>query len=457
MKSEDDESKRKRKMRWILFILFFVLLALLLMILLLLFLRTLFFSPQAFFTYYPPTPLVGENVTFNASSSYDPDGMIVNYTWNFGDGNTTSVTTPITYHVYNAPGRYIITLVVTDNDGLTGSESKVVNVERYPITNHPIARFTYSPQRPTVGESVRFDASASTPNGGQIVIYEWNFGNGEIRTTSDPVITHVYTEGGIYNVTLTVIDSEDLQDSTWELLNVVEGAKIDVYTQYPYPYGGQGLNRPSDAFAPQDKVVLSAIVTFEEDPLENKLVSFMVYDPSQALVIHRTVTTASNGIAITEFTVPWQREQLGEIFGNWSVYAFAEVVGNQTEDTLSFQVGWLIEIVKLETTDYDGNPETSFAHDEKVNFNVYLKNIAMTDKNVNVTITVHDELNVPTGLVISNSYVVPANTSIVVILDLVIPKWAAVGDATAYANAFSPNGSPYCPSRSASFSITGGS
>jgi PKD repeat protein len=55
-----------------------------------------------------------------------------------------------------------------------------------------------------VHELVTFDASASTPDGGTIISYVWNFGNGTpIVETNQPVITHAYTETGDYLVTLT--------------------------------------------------------------------------------------------------------------------------------------------------------------------------------------------------------------------------------------------------------------
>ena len=48
------------------------------------------------FTYSPKNPTTADNITFNASSSYDPDGNIASYEWGFGDGNTSSGDTVIT-------------------------------------------------------------------------------------------------------------------------------------------------------------------------------------------------------------------------------------------------------------------------------------------------------------------------------------------------------------------------
>jgi len=82
--------------------------------------------PVANFTYSPENPTPNQNVTFNASSSYDPDGMIVSYQWDFGDGTTASGVT--VQHSYSQPGTYTVTLTVTDNHGLTASTSEQVTV-----------------------------------------------------------------------------------------------------------------------------------------------------------------------------------------------------------------------------------------------------------------------------------------------------------------------------------------
>jgi PKD repeat protein/pimeloyl-ACP methyl ester carboxylesterase len=83
--------------------------------------------PVASFMYSPEKPLVGEQITFDASSSYDPDGTIVKYEWDFGDGN--SAEGKVVTHAYTEVGNYTVNLTVTDNDGLTNSLSKVVEVK----------------------------------------------------------------------------------------------------------------------------------------------------------------------------------------------------------------------------------------------------------------------------------------------------------------------------------------
>jgi uncharacterized repeat protein (TIGR01451 family) len=87
-----------------------------------------FQPPIASFTYSPGYPLVEETITFNASSSYDPDGNITNYKWNFDDGNITDTTELLITHYYALAGDYTVNLTVTDDDGATNSASQLITV-----------------------------------------------------------------------------------------------------------------------------------------------------------------------------------------------------------------------------------------------------------------------------------------------------------------------------------------
>src|SRR4030043_435711 len=65
-------------------------------------------APIAYFTYSPSYPTPDEVITFDASASYDPDGSIVQYCWNFGDGSTITVVNPVTSHTYLIDGNYTV-------------------------------------------------------------------------------------------------------------------------------------------------------------------------------------------------------------------------------------------------------------------------------------------------------------------------------------------------------------
>jgi len=82
--------------------------------------------PVAAFDYSPQHPKVGQTITFDASASYDPDGSIISYEWDFGDGTTASGA--VVSHAYASAGRYNVTLNVTDNGGAVNTTSLEINV-----------------------------------------------------------------------------------------------------------------------------------------------------------------------------------------------------------------------------------------------------------------------------------------------------------------------------------------
>lgn len=83
--------------------------------------------PEPRFTWTPENPKVGEEVTFDASDSYDPDGTISTYDWDFGDGTKAGGITP--KHTFNEAGTYTVRLTVKDNAGDTSYITKTVTVE----------------------------------------------------------------------------------------------------------------------------------------------------------------------------------------------------------------------------------------------------------------------------------------------------------------------------------------
>ena len=163
-------------------------------------------NPVAMFT-WTQTYL---DVTVDGSGSYDLDGTIVSYVWSFGDG--ASATGPTAAHSYAADGTYTITLTVTDNDGLTGSDSKSITVG---AAIPPVAAFSWTAHY----LNVAVDGSGSYDPDGTIASFAWTFGDG--GSAAGMTASHTYAAAGTYTITLTVTDNDGLIGSASEAVTVV--------------------------------------------------------------------------------------------------------------------------------------------------------------------------------------------------------------------------------------------
>lgn len=173
-------------------------------------------APLARFSFSPKEPKVGDPVTFDGSASKDPDGKIISYLWDFGDGETAQEI--IATHAFRKEGEYDVTLQVTDNRGANSQLTKTVRV--LPPNRPPLARFTVAPEQPKAGEAVSFDASESSDPDGTVAQYSWDFGDQE--TGEGKIVTHVYKTAGTYTVTLTVTDDKNAKASTTQQITVAE-------------------------------------------------------------------------------------------------------------------------------------------------------------------------------------------------------------------------------------------
>jgi PKD repeat protein len=180
-------------------------------------------APVADFNY----SAIGLIVDFNASESYDQDGNIVNYTWDFGDGNTTWNSEPLVNHTYGKDGNYSVTLTVTDDKDAIGDITKYVNVTNLP----PVANFIYS-----VFDSTVILESTSVDPDGTIANWTWDFGDGNKSYTEKT--NHTYAEGyKTYNVTLTVTDNVGATNTTYKNIQLGDNTKPKVEILKPIPKG----------------------------------------------------------------------------------------------------------------------------------------------------------------------------------------------------------------------------
>ncbi len=148
---------------------------------------------DADFSWDPPTPLVGEDVTFTGSAAGTEP---ITYEWSFGDGAYDSGITVT--HAYAAAGAYTVTVTATNGCGQDVVQHTVTVVEACVAPDG--ADFTWTPITPTAGADVDFHGSVTT--GTTPLAYAWEFSDGGTGVGQD--VTHVFAEPGTYVVTMTV-------------------------------------------------------------------------------------------------------------------------------------------------------------------------------------------------------------------------------------------------------------
>ena len=130
------------------------------------------------------------------------DAPIASWTWDFGDGNSSTQQNPT--HLYGTPGTYNATLTVTDGNGCTDAITQPVV-----ITPRPTADFVANQTVGCAPQPISFSDQSTTSS--SVVAWQWDFGDGNSSTAQNP--THVYASDGIYDVQLIITDANGCQDT----------------------------------------------------------------------------------------------------------------------------------------------------------------------------------------------------------------------------------------------------
>lgn len=152
------------------------------------------------------------DIQFYDSSIVVTGSPIVQWNWNFGDGNSSSSQNPI--HYYAAPGTYSVMLTVTNGVGCTDSILQNITIHALPVSS-------FSSATVCAGFSGQFTDGSLSPNG-SVVSWWWNFGDGTpVDTLSDP--QHAFALPGTYPVTLIIEDSVGCRDTIVQQIATLPG------------------------------------------------------------------------------------------------------------------------------------------------------------------------------------------------------------------------------------------
>ncbi len=161
--------------------------------------------------YFAPEQTSGCNeftTTFNDSSTV-PGGTIVNWMWNFGDGNQTYIQTPT--HTYDSPGNYYASVTVTSSYGCKMSDTLNYPVIVYPT---PMAGFTPSPYHSNILEpEIQF-----TDNSFGAGFWDYDFGDNETSISQNPI--HIFPDTGSFIVTQIAVNQFGCKDTMQRVIRI---------------------------------------------------------------------------------------------------------------------------------------------------------------------------------------------------------------------------------------------
>ena len=169
-----------------------------------------------------------------------PSGSILNTTWVWGDGNTTTGSSPI--HTYVSEGNYTIRVFLESDQGCRDSADLSPSVI---VHSTPTADFTYAPDEPSV---LKPDVTLTDASSAGIVDWEWITSDGGNYFGSSAV--HEFPDSGIYEIQLLVEDGNGCRDSIIKSVYVSADLFIHIPTAFtpngdPYnnTFGLSGLTQ----------------------------------------------------------------------------------------------------------------------------------------------------------------------------------------------------------------------
>jgi len=163
-------------------------------------------EPLAVIVTQPITSLI---VEFSAGDSYDPDGEIVTFRWDFGDGTRGEGCD--TFHTYQEAGDYFVVLEVKDDDDAIGSSTQKISV--HPGNKPPVAILSTNATEGSVDFVWQFNGSDSYDTDGYIDHYRFDI----VRRTDNHIID---TFNGSQNNIVYIFDRTTLLGKTYMLFEI---------------------------------------------------------------------------------------------------------------------------------------------------------------------------------------------------------------------------------------------
>lgn len=188
----------------------------------------------------------GELVDFDGSLSAASEGSsIETFEWDFENDGVVDAEGETTSYIYIQKGMQTCRLIVTDSIGVTSEDVCMVNI----LNRNPVAEFTFSPNYPSIQDEL-YVTDLSTDADGLITAWLWDFGDGTNSSFQSP--SHVFSQKGEYNVTLTVTDDDGAENSTVSTVVVVNLPPTASFDCAVTPYAGVDFQFTDNSTDPEN-------------------------------------------------------------------------------------------------------------------------------------------------------------------------------------------------------------
>jgi PKD repeat protein len=169
--------------------------------------------PVADFTWAPTHPNIGETVYFNASISYDPDGSLEWYDWDWNNDGIyeESTSSPFIFHAWSNGGEIPVALQVWDDLDGHATKTKTITI---PINNPPQRPAINGPSEGKVGQLYNYTFNSTDPEGDDVYYYvDWGDASsgwiGPFASGVDATINHTWSRTDLYTIIAKAKDSYD--------------------------------------------------------------------------------------------------------------------------------------------------------------------------------------------------------------------------------------------------------
>jgi hypothetical protein len=206
--------------------------------------------PMASFYVAPQSPTTNDTV-IAASTSTDPDGDTLTYSWSLDGASARQLTVPYITWQNLANGTHIIGLLVDDGKGGTGSSQAQVTISQAPQPNppsptpqpnqFPVASFTIAPQSPTTADTIIASSTSTDPDGDTLTYSWYRDGTQANDFNNTPYLAWATPSAGTHTISIMVNDGRGGSASTQMQVNVTQA-------QPPTPGPTPGVNTPPNAY-----------------------------------------------------------------------------------------------------------------------------------------------------------------------------------------------------------------